>query len=161
LLFNRCAGGLGVDFSDYLISVANASFSSSPRHNYILSDVVDFCDSPISPERFTKAVCYGAFSYIENSRAIDMLFSLRRNFPNLAKVFIGNCPDKAHMSDFFGAQAYYPGLENKPDSPIGIWRTKDEFISMANSCGWRVEITKMPSEYYAAHYRYDVVLSNE
>lgn len=159
LLFDRCYGGLGVDFSEHLISIANKYFSKPTSQSYVLQDVVDFCESPINPEAFSKAICYGSFSFIEHNRAESMLCLLKSNFPNIERIFIGNCPDKDLMEEFLGDRQLEPGAECNPDTPIGIWRTGEEFIEMANRCGWNALIHKMPKQYYAAHYRYDVILS--
>lgn len=158
LLVEHCQGVLGIDFSEYLIEVANKHFAK-PTQSYVLSDVVQFCESPISPEKYTKMLCYGSFSYLENHRAERLLWLLAEKFPNINTAFIGNYPDKAKMLDFFGEREINPGIENEADSPIGIWRTEAEFIELAQRCGWNAEIHKMPRAYYSAHYRYDVVLT--
>jgi SAM-dependent methyltransferase len=159
LLFKYCNGGLGVDFSEYLISIANRYFATPPDQTYILQDVVEFCEHPITPCKFSKMLCYGSFPFIEHERVESMLALLNRNFPNLDLAFIGNCPDKDSLADFYGDREFEPGSENNPDSSIGIWRTQDEFVSLAKRCGWQAIIHRMPRQYYAAHYRYDVILS--
>ena len=159
LLFKHCKHGLGVDFSEYLISVANANFAAPPGQTYILQDVIKFCEKPVTPLKFSKMVCYGSFPYIEHESAESMIGLLNSNFPNLKRVFIGNCPDKELMAEFYGDRHFELSAENDPDSPIGIWRTQEEFVSLANRCGWQATIHKMPDLYYAAHYRYDVILS--
>jgi SAM-dependent methyltransferase len=159
LLLEHSNGGLGVDFSEYLIKVANEHFSDPPNHSYILSDVIEFCENPLIPEKFTKMVCYGSFSYLETHRAERLLSLLADKFPNVKKAFIGNCPDKVKMPEFFGDRVIKPGIEDEADSPIGIWRTEAEFIKLANRCGWNAKSHQMPQAYYASHYRYDIVLS--
>jgi O-methyltransferase involved in polyketide biosynthesis len=150
---------MGVDFSEFLISVANENFASPPEQSYILADVVEFCQAPVTPGRFTKAVCYGSFAYLEKPRAETLLSLIAENFPNLKAVFIGNCPDKAKMLDFYGDRYIEPGIESQANSPIGIWRTEEEFIELAYRCGWSAKIHKMPDAYYSAHYRYDIILT--
>lgn len=159
LLFRHCMGGLGVDFSEYLISIANQYFAAPPDQTYILRDVVEFCEHPITPGKFSKMVCYGSFPFIEHARAEVMLRLLNSNFPNLERIFIGNCPDRNLLAGFYVDRPFVPGTENDPDSPIGIWRTQEEFAALASNCGWRATFHKMPARYYAAHYRYDVILS--
>src|SRR6185503_11151731 len=100
-------------------------------------DVVDFCENPTMPGKFTKMVCYGSFPYIEHERAKAMLHLLKSNFPELERIVIGNCPDKDLLAEFYGERSFVPGTENDPDSPIGIWRTRDEFEQLAGSAGWR------------------------
>lgn len=159
LLFKHCNGGLGVDFSEYLISIANKYFAAPPHQTYLLQDVIEFCEKPVTPARFSKMVCYGSFPFIERERAKTLLQLLNTHFVNLQKIVIGNCPDKNLLNVFYKDNTFMPGVENDPNSPIGIWRTPDEFISLANCCGWQAMVHRMPREYYAAHYRYDVILS--
>jgi SAM-dependent methyltransferase len=159
LFFKYCNGGLGVDFSEYLISIANRYFAAPPNQIYIFQDAIEFCEEPITPCKFTKMVCYGSFAYLEKAYAEKILFLIMNNFPNLKMIFIGNCPDKDLLADFYGDRPFKHGTENDPDSPIGIWRTQEEFASLAKRCGWQATIHKMPSQYYAARYRYDVILS--
>ncbi|MFC1819350.1 class I SAM-dependent methyltransferase [Thermodesulfobacteriota bacterium] len=161
IIFRHCNAGVGVDFSKYLISVAQKNFSDAPRETYILSDVIDFCEEPRSSDIFSKALCYGSFAYLEHHRAERLLYLLRNNFPNIERVFIGNCPDRGLLSDFVKDRQFEPGTEDDPDSPIGIWRTKEEFSALATCCGWKISFQKMPDYFYAAHYRYDVILTHE
>lgn len=159
LFFKHCSGGIGVDFSEYLITISNKYFADPPSQTFILQDAIAFCENPVSPHQFTKLVCYGSFSYIEQDRAEKLLCMLRKNFPNLQRIFIGNIPDKDFLPEFYGDRLYIPGIENDPDSPIGIWRTRIEFTSLAKKCGWQPSFHKMPAKYYAAHYRYDVIMT--
>jgi SAM-dependent methyltransferase len=158
LLFKYCKAGFGVDFSEYLISIANHHFAIPPEQTYLLQDVVSFCENPIHPNAFSKAVCYGSFAYIEPERAETMLRLLNNNFHNLESVYIGNCPDKSLLPEFVENRHFPADQANNPDSPIGVWRTQEEFKSLARRCGWRMSIHKMPRSFYAAHYRYDVIL---
>ncbi|MEH8021316.1 class I SAM-dependent methyltransferase [Rheinheimera metallidurans] len=158
-LLKYCSASLGVDFSEYLIEVAKTNFEKRPQQEYILQDVVSFCQQHIATERFTKALCYGAFSYLDNENARKLLTALSVNFENITRVFIGNYPDLDKIFNFYSTEHYYPGIETKADSAIGIWRSKEEFSELATQCGWHAEFTKMPEHYYAAHYRYDVVLT--
>ena len=162
LLFNHCNGGIGIDFSEYLISIANKYFAKkSNKEKYLLGDVVAFCENPIESDIFTKAVCYGSFSYIEHERAEKLLCLLINNFKNLKYFYIGNCPDRELLYEFSKDHNFLNGTEDNPASPIGIWRTQETFKSLAQNCGWRVSFRKMPPSFYASHYRYDVILKNE
>lgn len=156
--FDQCEGGLGVDFSEALIDVAKKNFEVLPSQKYLLADVVEFSENPVLPDRFTKILCYGSFAYLEKEAAQALLTNCFSVFPNARKFYIGNCPDKGKIQDFFRTRDYVPGVEDEPDSAIGIWRTKDEFAEMAHAAGWIVRFTKMPNEFYASKYRYDVIL---
>ncbi len=160
ILFEYCNGGTGVDFSEYLISIAKEVFAKKGTTSYHLGDALEFC-AKTHDTTFTKAVCYGSFSYLEFERSENLLKVLFNRFPSLSKVFIGNCPDKDKIDNFYTEQQYVKGIESRPDSPIGIWRTRQEFVELGESCGWGVTISSMPDEYYAASYRYDVVLARD
>ena len=42
---------------------------------------------------------------------------------------------------------------------IGIWRSESELRELVAKAGWKLEIATMPKEYYAAHYRFDAILT--
>lgn len=161
--FDFCQGGVGVDLSEALIDVAKANFEKPGRDDYVVDDVVAYMTRPHDgverPERFTKALCYGSFAYLDQAGAETVLRALAERYANVSQVFIGNLPDKAKMSAFFRPGAYTPGIENEARSDIGVWRTEDEFAELGRKTGWDARFVRMPPEFYAAHYRYDVVLT--
>lgn len=157
--FERCRGGVGVDFSDYLIGVAKKHFEKPPQQKYVLADAMEFVHSSVDCRRFTKTLCYGSFAYLSRDSARDLLATVRHRFVHVGRFFVGNLPDKGMLHDFFDPGAYVPGIEDESESPIGIWRTVQEFSDLAASTGWRVDFRRMPANYYAAHYRYDAVLT--
>ena len=159
-LFSRCSGGLGVDFSEYLIHVAIKNFAKPPREDFKLQDVVEFANTYKHHKQFSKAICYGSFMFLPREAAYDLLRLLRLRFRYIRKFYIGNLPDKSVMAEFFSNHEYTPGVENNPGSPIGIWRTKKEFVQLSEETGWRATIIRMPSSFYAAHYRFDAILTS-
>jgi len=156
--FQRCAGGLGVDYSEYLINIARTNFARRTPDEFQLDDSLKFASDYARPERFTKALCYGALMFFTVQDAAHLLAALRRRFRSLARLFIGNLPDRDRMHDFFRQGEYRPGIENDPTSPTGVWYTAGEFTRMAEDAGWSVEIQHMPESFYAAHYRFDALL---
>jgi SAM-dependent methyltransferase len=158
-IFARCQGGLGVDFSEPLIAVAGQHFQRAPQRIYRLDDVEAFLRSADDTARFTKALCYGAFQYLPKEKAENVLMLLHRRFPQVQHFFIGNLPDRAKIDEFFGDRPREPGVEKDPEAPIGIWRDETEFAALSHGCGWHVEFRRMPAQFYAAHYRYDAVLT--
>jgi cyclopropane fatty-acyl-phospholipid synthase-like methyltransferase len=158
LLFNLCAGYLGVDLSEHLISVAKANFEALPRYEFAQRGAADYVHAEARPERFSKVLCYGSFPYFPAGDAGEVLRVLFERFINVRAVFIGNLPDKERATSFYG-QA--PDTQELGDcfSQIGIWRTPDEFTELAREAGWQVKISKMPTDFYASHYRFDALLS--
>jgi SAM-dependent methyltransferase len=155
--FSCCRGGLGVDFSEYLIDVARKKFVKRPQEDFMLQEVVEFARTYPDPQRFTKAVCYGSLQYLTKNAAYELLMLLRQRFSGLHKLFVGNVPDKKFARSFFGDR-YEAGIENMPAGAIGIWRTHEEFRALAEETGWHMDIRYMPKDFYWAHYRYDVIL---
>ncbi len=158
-LFEQCKGGLGVDFSPYLINIASKHFVKRPQESFKLQDVGEFVDTYPEPEQFSKAICYGSFMFLPHESAYKLLSTLRLRFTSIRKLYIGNLPDKLMMSEFFSGRDYRPGIENDPGAPIGIWRTKQEFIELSEETGWSSTIVRMPPEFFAAHYRFDAILT--
>lgn len=158
-IFARCAGGTGVDFSAVLIDVARHNFHQPGREVYLLEDVDRFVAQCGAPDRFTRALCYGSFQYLPGATAHSVLRGLRTRFTGLQRVFLGNLPDRERIGRFFGDVPVPDGVADDPGSPVGIWRSQAQFARLAQVTGWQVHFRQMPSDYYAAHYRYDAVLT--
>ncbi len=162
-LFERCAAGVGVDVSEYLIDIAQEYFAT-PSRQYVMADVADWVDTAADPTRFTKAVCYGSFSYLPDDTAARMLRGLQRRFPRIGCVLLGNLPDPARAGRFYGAGRRTNRMANltvpnlrAPESDLGVWRDEAEITALAGP-GWQVATRPMPPEFFAAHYRYDAIL---
>ena len=152
-LFGRCAGGVGVDISGYLIGVAREHFAG-PAHEYVAMDAAAYAETAV-PDGVTKALCYGSFSYLADGTAARMLRALHRRFPALTHILLGNLPDPARAGAFYPAGATADLRE--PRSSIGAWRSAAGVAALAGP-GWRVACHTMPPGFFAAHYRYDAVL---
>lgn len=157
--FAQCRGGLGVDFSPFLVDVARRRFTHGPAEEYRLQDVLEYVREEPDPSRFTKGLCYGSFSYLSRSTARELLGLVRERFTRIDRLFLGNLPDKQRMDDFFDEGAYTPGIEDDPGAPIGVWWSVGEVEELAAGTGWRAEERRMRGEYFAAHYRFDAVLT--
>lgn len=158
LFFDSCAGYLGVDFSEYLISIAKQNFEKLPNIVFTVQGAAEYVRRESRPERFTKALCYGSFSYFSEPDAIEVLQLLLDKFSNVKRLFIGNLPDKDRVEKFYKKMPDQDELSD-PCSQIGIWRSQNELAKLAGNAGWNVQFLSMPSEFYAAHYRYDALLS--
>lgn len=157
-LFRKCRELHGVDLSEYLISVAQEHFQSPPQYTFTHGDAVCFLRETNDPEKFTKAVCYGSFSYLDETAASEALTLLYERFEGVQRVFIGNLPD-LDLSERFFTVSTPPKVDLKKNTTsIGIWRTKDEFRALAEAAGWKADFKTMEGEFYASGYRYDVVL---
>ena len=158
LLFDRLEYYVGVDFSEYLIKIAKENFEVPGKYLFKESDALAYVETEENPTIFTKAICYGVFSYFEKDVADSLLSTLHDRFVNLDKLYIGNLPDRDLAHKFYYDNIDYSDKLDDNQSPIGIWRSKKEVEIIANKNGWTVEFHDMPENYYSAHYRFDVIL---
>ncbi len=159
--FERCLGGLGVDFAENQIAIARANFERPPERCYVVDDVVDFVATSGDTTRFTKVLCYGSFAYLPADDARALLTHVRTRYPNARRIYVGNVPDRALVRKFFDANAYVPGIEDEHDSTIGRWYDENEFRALASASGWQPAFHRMPPDFYSAAYRYDVILTRD
>jgi cyclopropane fatty-acyl-phospholipid synthase-like methyltransferase len=157
--FNDCSQLLGIDFSEYLISVAKANFENPPFYTFQKSDATSYVDRETEPACFSKALCYGCFPYLTFADAEHVLLQLAKRFFNIKTLYIGNLPDKERAHLFYAKGTNFNRLLDDNTSPIGIWRKKEEMTELALATGWDVIFYNMPIDFYAAHYRYDAILS--
>ena len=162
-ILSRCQGGVGIDFTPYLIEVAKANFERPPGRVYRLADVQDYIDTTSEADRFMKVMCYGAFQCLPESGAVAILSALRHRFPNVRRVFLGNLPDLDKVDFFFrevlATELWAPEDLKRHNTLFGIWRTASEITKLAAGSGWQTTILRMPPEYYCAYYRFDAVLT--
>lgn len=151
---------VGVDFSEYLIGIAQEFFQGNSQCQFVYENVIEFCDAPSSIP-FSKAYCYGASSYLTDEQLTTLLLSLHKNFGNITHFFIGNCPDKQFKQEFFKRRGIVCATDETPQSAIGIWRHQDELIAIAKRCGWNAKVSKMPDTYHAAYYKFDLILTRK
>ena len=154
-----CAELIGVDVARALIEVAERRFGSRANMRLRLGDIGDYALRETAPERFTKALCYGAFHHLTNDGARHLLGTLRERFTAVGTVFVGNLPDLARMQACFpDRDGDDPDLVN-PLAATGVWRSAAEIRKLAADAGWNATLTQMPADFHAAHYRFDVTLT--
>jgi cyclopropane fatty-acyl-phospholipid synthase-like methyltransferase len=158
-LINDCAMIHGVDWSEYLIEIANSRFAVPDRTTFLVDDAAHYIENEPVRTRFTKVLCYGAFSYFSEADAVRVLSGLARRFANVERVFVGNLPDPARADRFYPAGRDYCKELRDHTAAIGVWRSESELRDLASMTGWKLEIAMMPRDFYAAHYRFDAVLT--
>ena len=159
LFFDSIAEYQGVDFSEHLISVAKKNFERLPAYQFVTLGAAEYVRQEMHPEKFTKVLCYGSFSYFPAADAAEVLRTLHDKFTNVQSVFIGNLPDKDRAAKFYKEKQVTAEEMADNESQIGIWRSQSEFEQLAGAAGWKATFSVMPAEYYAGYYRYDVLLS--
>ena len=155
--FEGCRGGLGVDFSGPLIDVAQRAFARPPDHSFVLASVGEFAARPAQDTPFTKASCYGSMQYLTVDQVSSLWTNLRQNHPTIERVVIGNIPDRDREPAVRGSRP--PVDLDNPDSAIGVWWSPAVLRELLDAAGWRLHVHRMPSEFYAGHYRFDALLT--
>jgi SAM-dependent methyltransferase len=158
-LFDFCREYLGIDLSEYLISVAKKHFERTPHHRFVMQGAAEYVRGEPHPERFTKALCYASFCYFPAADAAEVLRSLHDKFTNVRTVLIGNLPDRDRAAEFYKSRQPSAGELSDCSTAIGTWRTRDEFATLANNAGWKVRFSTMPPEFFSSYYRFDALLS--
>ncbi len=156
-LFDGCSEFVGVDFSDYLISVAQRKFQRA-GFSFVAGDALAYLDAEDRPERFSKALCYAMLSYLSDEQAQALLTSLFDRFTGITTVFLGNLPDRDRAHLFFHDGKDFGAELDDSASQIGKWRSPAQLAALAAQCGWRTRVELMPENFYQAHYRYNAVL---
>jgi SAM-dependent methyltransferase len=158
-LFRDCAGWMGVDSSEYLIEIARENFELLPEYKFEVGDVCDYVRTAPDPERFTRALCYGSFSFLAVPVARELLQMLHDRFVRVDRLFVGNVPDKDRAALFYPEGKNYDAEIVDPAAQIGVWWSEEELRKLANECGWVVHFSRMPSHVFNAKYRYDAVMT--
>ena len=157
--FEDCHALYGVDYSEYLIEVAKRNFERQPDYAFQYSDAASYVEGEPTPERFTKVLCYGSFSFFPAADARRVLAGLRQRFVNVQRVYLGNLPDRDRATNFYQPGKDFSAELDQNESQIGIWRSKAQLTELAAECGWATRFYDMPASFFASHYRYDAVLT--
>ena len=149
---------VGVDpNTSFLETFSDNFFNRFTRGKLIASSAEAFVDACEDPLYFNRVLVYGAFSYF--SDGFKFLSDLYRNFLNVERVLIGNVPDRQRIKAF-DVQDRISAVEMaSPSSRIGTWYDQSEIVELAHKAGWVATVHMMPDTFYAAHYRFDLVLS--
>lgn len=157
-LFDSCRQLVGIDHSEYLIEVAERNFARSPDYVFLVADAAGFVTCDGEPDRFTKVLCYGSFSFLSDTDARTVLERLDRRFSRVERIYLGNLPDRERAALFYSNRFDYAVELDDHRAQIGVWRSPGQLERLARSCGWTARIHRMPDSFYAHHYRYDAIL---
>jgi SAM-dependent methyltransferase len=158
LLFDKCAGLVGIDISPYLIEIARKNFARSPHYRFYVEDAASYVLHNRDAYIFSKALIYGSFQYFSREDAAIVLRTIRERFSGVARMFIGNLPDRRRADRFFGNLRPTEAELNDHEARMGIWYRPEEFEALARAAGWHTTCSSMPAEFAASNYRFDVTL---
>lgn len=158
-LFESCKGYLGTDISKYLISVAKENFERAPQYQFHQVPALEQILKESKPEKYTKLLCYAGLQYFSDTDIRSILNIIGERFLNLDTIFLGSIPDMARYQNFYKDRVPTKAELKDSNTAVGIWRGEEELKSLVDSNTWEIEFFKMPEEFYASNYRFDVRLS--
>jgi len=157
-MFNLLGKYTGVDFSEYLLSVANEYFKPNENITYHKSDIYDFILNEKNPSLYNKILCYGVISYLPSDKVICLLGDIRDRFQNVERIYLGNIPNRKKAEEFYSKRDVGEYNLDAHDSSIGFWWDPDDMAEQVLAIGFDPEISYMPSSFYASEYRFDLTL---
>ena len=158
-LFGNVKSYLGVDFSTYLLSIAEEFFQPNDRVHYLNCDLRDLDCRAITASKANRVLIYGCIAYLEKADIARMLTRLRKSLPDLRRVLIGNIPDRLRASEFFSNRGITDYDLDSPSTPIGVWWEPEELVETVCAAGFTANTCRMSPDFYGARYRFDVVAS--
>ena len=156
-LFPHCGQIVGVDSSEFLITVANELFGGF-GHEFVCMEAGQYVLEEKAPLRFSAALCFGVFAYLSDHQATQMLSCIFERFSNVRSFFIGSIPDSESASRYFGEAEIPRAQLEHHQSQIGVWRSRGKLSAMATETGWNARIQEYLPEFYQSHYRYNAIL---
>jgi len=157
--FDRIGVYTGVDFSSYLLEIANEFFKPDDSVNYVEHDAAGFISNCPEPESYHKLLCYGCMSYLSRTELLGLIETLHGRFPNLERAFFGNIPNTSKAPEFFAKRDVKDYDLDDPKSPIGVWWNPTVLADAAAAFGFSAKVVHMPEQFYGAPYRFDLLLT--
>lgn len=155
LLQSKCSKLYGIDRSQYLIDVANEYFACDSA-SFEIGDIRALDVDLLISNRVNKVLMYGVSSFMND----DELATCIRDLSRLEEfsMFIGNVRDIDCAHSFFKEEVDMRTLLDTSSS-MGMWRCRQWFFELSSQLGLSCSIHKMPYEFYAQEYYYDVLIS--
>ena len=150
---------VGVDFSEYLIGIANEYFQDEEKTLYVVDDMLSYIQKDNNSINYSKVLIYGCISYLKLNQSYNLLKGIRENIQSVEKIFIGNIPDLEFANKFYSNRNIREFDVNDPKSLIGVWWDKNILEEKFFKLGFDTKITKMPTEFYCSKYRMDITLT--
>lgn len=156
--FDCVARYTGVDFSAYLLEIANEYFKPDNRVQYIEDDARSFSTTYTETSGINKLLVYGCASYFSREEFVLFLKNISERFSGINTIFIGNIPDIEKAPEFYSRRDITDYDVDDNQSPIGVWWDQNFLIKKGEELGFVASCVKMPETFYGHHYRFDLVL---
>ena len=151
---------VGVDFSDYLIEIANEYFLNQ-NSIFIKNSIQSYLNEINDDNEINKILIYGCASYLSKEDLINCLSLILKKFNKLQKIFIGNIPNLMFAKEFYDKRKVLDFNLEDEKSLIGVWWCPENLNEIMNDIGFRSKIIYMPKSFYSSHYRFDILLEKK
>tara|TARA_B100000963_G_scaffold51535_1_gene39688 strand:+ start:1104 stop:1793 length:690 start_codon:yes stop_codon:yes gene_type:complete len=158
--YNQIKKYVGVDFSDYLIEIANEYFLNQ-NSIFIKNSIQSYLNEINEDNEINKILIYGCASYLSKDDLINCLSQILIKFNKLEKIFIGNIPNLKFAKEFFGKRKVFDFNLEDEKSLIGVWWCPEILNEIMNDIGFRSKIIFMPKSFYSSYYRFDILLEKK
>ena len=158
-----CAGIVGVDFSEPLLSAAREHHCAA-NVEYVHSSVFELDAAQISNEAaFTKVYMYAALQYFKPEEFSKILRLVLELSVNDVRILFGGVPDRRRKWQFYNtprrkleyAKRVVLGQEN-----LGTWWGKEVISRACKQLGLACEFLPQHPTLHTAHYRFDVLIDS-
>ncbi len=157
----HCNSIVGVDFSEYLIQIAN---KYHPRHNisYLCDDVFHFMES--KNVTIDKIYMYEALQHFKPRDFAHILESAKRLFKNDIHILLCSIPDRSRKWTYYNTVSRKLSYIMDSLSPnrrcLGTWWDSSRIIQSCKDAGLTARIIPQNSLLHTSHYRFDVLITN-
>jgi len=160
-------GLISVPFSKKVNSLCAVDISeeltkSYGDYNNITKIISDIRDCEFKEGEFTKVIFYFALQFLTMEESVLMLEKIYKWLSPGGIAYIGDIPDIYKMFDYFNTlereSQFFNSLKNRTPI-IGTWYSRKFLQELGGFVGFEnVEIINQPSNFFNAHYRFDVKL---
>lgn len=161
------SGMISIPFSKKVRSVTALDLSERLLAGYTHVDKIKTIagnanEVTFGQQAFSKAVIYFALQHFTEGETVSLFKRVHGWLKEGGLFYCGDVPDVSRRFAFFNNSdrktAFFQAAQyNKPI--IGTWFHKSFLQELGKSVGFReVEVFDQPSEFYNAHYRFDVLL---
>jgi SAM-dependent methyltransferase len=149
----------GVDFSEYLLEIAQEYFFINKQTTFQNLDLRTSSHLINTDVNFNKGLLYGVASYFNEKQLIAILRNVFFEKIGLEKLYIGNIPNLHYAQSFFKKREISSYSLSDPDSAVGVWWDPAEFRMLLLKIGLESTLIFPPESFYGYPFRFDIVVS--
>lgn len=160
-LAKKCKSVVAVDFSETLIKAAKKSHQQN-NIEYFIEDALTLSKSV--DKKCDKIVLYFSFQYFNFNEGTKVIGELKKRLKPGGVIFIGDVPNSSCFWSYYNTLAkrlfYFKQWLFKQPKMGKFWSEK-EILTIAKKNGLKAEMHTQPKHLPHAHYRFDVIFTED